>query len=129
MFYNFGSTVHNACCLPVNLPTAQKFLSKTLCTEIEPNNNVRGKKSNVSDTPTVTKDKVQSDKTSSDNVSKDNVTKDNPNVTKETVAKDTVTKDLPSVSKDSVKKETVADTGAEKLGVVQAAELLANKQG
>ncbi|KAJ8320484.1 hypothetical protein KUTeg_002071 [Tegillarca granosa] len=64
-----------------------------------------------------------------DNVSKDNVTKDNPNVTKETVAKDTVTKDLPSVSKDSVEKKTEADTGAEKLGVVQAAEMLANKQG
>lgn len=40
-------SVHNACsCLPLNFqPAAQKLLSKTICIDKEPNNNVRGKKS------------------------------------------------------------------------------------
>lgn len=55
--------VYNACsCLPVSLPAAQRLLSKTLCADsVEPNNNVRGKKS-VSQSPatvtTVTTDTV-----------------------------------------------------------------------
>ncbi|XP_060080518.1 segment polarity protein dishevelled homolog DVL-3-like isoform X3 [Ylistrum balloti] len=59
-----SASVHNACsCLPVNLPAAQRLLSKTLCIEsAEPNNNVRGKKS-VSKSPitTVTKETVDTE--------------------------------------------------------------------
>ncbi|XP_021361001.1 segment polarity protein dishevelled homolog DVL-3-like isoform X2 [Mizuhopecten yessoensis] len=51
-----SASVHNACsCLPVNLPAAQRLLSKTLCIEsAEPNNNVRGKKSVSKSPATVT---------------------------------------------------------------------------
>ncbi|XP_022338003.1 segment polarity protein dishevelled homolog DVL-3-like isoform X5 [Crassostrea virginica] len=40
-----SASVHNACCLPVNLqPAAQKLFSKAFCEGSEPNNNVKGKK-------------------------------------------------------------------------------------
>ena len=40
-------SVYNACsCLPLNFqPAAQRLLSKAMCIDKEPNNNVRGKKS------------------------------------------------------------------------------------
>lgn len=44
-------SVHNACsCLPLTFqPAAQKLLSKTICIDKEPNNNVKGKKSPPTD--------------------------------------------------------------------------------
>ncbi|XP_069105710.1 segment polarity protein dishevelled homolog DVL-3-like [Argopecten irradians] len=66
-----SASVHNACsCLPVNLPAAQRLLSKTLCIEtVEPNNNVRGKKS-VSKSPatvtTVTTETVDTETVATD---------------------------------------------------------------
>eukprot|EP00105_Crassostrea_gigas_P008102 XP_011422567.1 PREDICTED: segment polarity protein dishevelled homolog DVL-3 isoform X5 [Crassostrea gigas] len=73
-----SASVHNACCLPVNLqPAAQKLFSKAFCEGSEPNNNVKGKK--PTDSPKEIKKEGQekivkkSDDTKQENVNENKV--------------------------------------------------------
>ncbi|KAK3105377.1 hypothetical protein FSP39_023754 [Pinctada imbricata] len=105
-----SSTVHNACCVPMNLPpSAKKLLSNTICVGTEPNNNVRGKKSNTEKDKNNKKDNTDSNKKDSAETPKKS---DSPENTAKEKPKKTVTikDERPTVvARDSVTSiETVA---------------------
>nr|AKJ32473.1 dishevelled [Pinctada fucata] len=105
-----STSVHNACCVPMNLPpSAKKLLSNTICVGTEPNNNVRGKKSNTEKDKNTKKDNTDSNKKDSAETPKKS---DSPENTAKEKPKKTVTikDERPTVvARDSVTSiETVA---------------------
>ena len=95
--------------MPVNLPpSAKKLLSNTICVGTEPNNNVRGKKSNTDKDIEIKRNNTSANKDGDQDKAKNT---DKPNNTDKEKPKKSVTiKDEKQtvVARDSVTIETVA---------------------